>query len=253
MKTGDEFQQTVYGYWAKRFGREREEFTHPGTLVIQEKELAETGKAHLYRIDQLSLLRIDPCLAEQAGLPEGYHPDMGALTVGTLQASLRADLASTFLDYFLDPQDFKCFPAPENFITRRLHAEQDKPQLHDLYAACTEEELDLADIHVEEPDPVMYGMFAGEHLVAYAGHRYWDDVIADMGVLIHPDYRGQGLGKAIVSALCEWCLQNDVIPMYRVFSYNVHSCRLAESLGFKALVVIKTLESKTLLNKEHHG
>lgn len=252
MKTGDEFQQTVYGYWAKRFGREREELTRPGTLVIQEKELAETGKVHLYHIDRLSVVRIDPSLAAQAGLPEGYHPDRGTLTADMLQASLPVDLASTFLDYFLDPKDFKCFSSPESFTTRRLHAEQDNPQLQGLYAACTEEELDLADINVKEPDPVMYGMFAGEQLVAYAGHRYWEEVIADIGVLIHPAYRGQGLGKAVVSALCEWCLKNDVVPMYRVFSYNVHSCRIAESVGFKALVVIETLEAKTLLNEQNY-
>ena len=243
MKTSNEFQQIVYGYWAKRFGCERDDFVHPGTLVIKEEELAGTGRLHLYHIDRMSIVRADPSLAQQAGLPDGYDRDFGSLTVSRLQGSIRVEVASTFLDYFLDAKDFKCHTARGHFTTRRLDAENDNPQLLRLYEACTEEDLDEAAINVDEPDPVIYGMFAGEQLVAYASHRYWEDVIADMGVLIHPGYRGRGLGKAVVSALCEWCLQNDVIPMYRVFSYNAHSCRIAQALGFKEIVVIETLKA----------
>jgi predicted GNAT family acetyltransferase len=84
-------------------------------------------------------------------------------------------------------------------------------------------------------------MFEGGQLVAYASHRYWDDMIADIGVLIHPSYRGRGLGKAVVSALCEWCIENEVVPMYRVFTDHTHSRRIPEALGFKAMVIIETL------------
>jgi GNAT superfamily N-acetyltransferase len=242
VKTGNELGQIVYGYWAKRFSCEREDFLHPGTLVIKEEELAGTGKIHLYHIDRMSIVRIDPGLVKPAGLPDGYDRDFGSLTVSELQGSIRAEVESTFLDYYLDPKDFKCFTAGDNLTTRRLHAENDNPDLLRLYAACTEEDLDLAAIDVAEPDRVIYGMFDGSQLVAYASHRYWEDVIADMGVLIHPSYRGRGLGKAVVSALCEWCFENEVVPMYRVFSYNTHSCRLAQALGFKDLVVIETLK-----------
>jgi predicted GNAT family acetyltransferase len=60
--------------------------------------------------------------------------------------------------------------------------------------------------------------------------------------LIHPGYRGRGLGKAVVSALCEWCSANEVVPMYRVFTDHTHSRRITETLGFKEMVVIETLK-----------
>ncbi len=50
MKTGNELEQVVYGYWAKRFSCTREDFVHSGTLIIKEEELTGTGKINIYRI-----------------------------------------------------------------------------------------------------------------------------------------------------------------------------------------------------------
>ncbi|MBT3189017.1 MAG: GNAT family N-acetyltransferase [Anaerolineae bacterium] len=242
MKTGTELERVVYEYWAKRFGRVRQDFVHSGTLVIKEKELAGTGKFILYHIGKMSIVRVDPTLAKQAGLPDGYDRDFGSLTVNRLQELLPVELESTLLDSYLDPDDFECFTAGEEFTTRQLDLENDKAYLLRLYETCTEDDLDAADIIIEEPDPIIFGIFAGSKMVAYASHRYWDDVIADIGVLIHPKYRSRGLGKAVVSTLCEWCIQNDIVPMYRVFTDHVHSRRIPEAIGVKDLVAIKTLK-----------
>lgn len=246
MKTGNEFDQVVYGYWAKRFDCNREDFTRSGSLVIKEEELAETGKIIIYQIDRMNVVRAAPLPAIQAGLPDGYDRDLGSLTVKDLQGMVpeeyQVELESTLLDCFLDPRDFKSFTAGEDLTIRQLDAEKDSSDLMSLYEACTEEDLDYADIDIEEPDHVIYGIFAKGQLVAYASHRYWDDVFADMGVLVHPHYRGRGLGKVVVSALCEWCIENEVVPMYRVFSNLVHSRRLSQALGFKEMVIIQTLK-----------
>ena len=103
------------------------------------------------------------------------------------------------------------------------------------------EELDDADIILDEPDPVIMGLVHNGELTAYASHRYWgDEEIADIGVLIHPNYRGQGLGKAIVSSLCAWCFENNIVPMYRVFDDNTISKKIPKKLGFSELIPIFT-------------
>jgi len=246
MKTSDEFQQTVYGYWAKRFGCDRDDFDHPGTLMIRDDELNGTGKFYLYHIDKMSVARIDPSLSKQMGLPDGHDCASVSLSANGFKSlareDYRVDVENTLLDYFLDSRDFVFFSARGNFTARQLNPEIDNAHLLSLYNVCTEDELDAAAIYVDEPDPVIYGLFDEEKLVAYASHRYWDEVIADIGVLIHPGYRGRGLGKAVVSALCEWCISNDIVPMYRVFTGNIHSCRIPAALGFKQLVVIDTLK-----------
>ena len=246
MNTGSELEQVVYGYWAKRFDCDQEDFAHSGTLVIKEEELDETGKIHIYHIGRMSIVRVAPFLAKQAGLPDSYDRDFGSLTADKFQALVaeenRVELESTLLDCYLGPQELKCFVAGGDFTTRRLYADNDHSYLLSLYEACTEADLDEAEISIEEPDPVIYGIFAGGQLVAYASHRYWDEVIADMGVLVHPRYRGRGFGKAVVSALCEWCIGNGVVPMYRVFNDHPHSLRIPQALGFKEMVVIETLK-----------
>jgi len=246
MLTGDYFKQVVYGYWARRFECNREDFARPGTLVIKEKELAETRKTHIYQIDRMSIVRTFPILAKQAGLPDGCDRDFASLSVNRLQElaadKFKVEVESTLLDFFLDPEDFVPFPVGKDFTTHRLYAESENSILLSLFEACTEEDLDNADINIEEPDPVIYGIFSGKKLVAYASFRYWDDVIADMGVLIHPDYRGQGLGKAVISVLCKWCIENDVVPMYRVFNDHPYSIRIPQALGFQDLVIIETLK-----------
>ncbi len=250
MKTGNELEQVVYGYWAKRFSCTREDFVHSGTLVIKEEELAGTRKIYVYHIDKISVVRMAPSLAKQMGLPDGYDRNSVSLTVNELQslvgARYRVEIESTLLDCYLDAKDFKFFSAAGDFTTRRLYPENDNTYLLGLYDACTEEDLDEAEIYVDDPDPVIYGMFDEEQLVAYASHRYWDEIIADIGVLIHPNYRSRGLGKAVVSALCEWCIKNEVVPMYRVFSDHNHSRRIPQALGFKEMVIIETLKVTTL-------
>lgn len=246
MITGDELKEVVYGYWAKRFGCAREDFLHSGTLFIEEVDLVGTGNMYLYHIDQMRVLRIASSLADQVGLPDGLDRDSGSLTVNEIQSLVgegyRVEVESTLLDCYLDPRNFESFPAVGDFTARRLYPETDNRYLLDLYEACTEEDLDEAAIYVDEPDPVIFGIFDEGRLVAYASHRYWDNVIADIGVLIHPDYRSRGLGKAVISELCAWCIQNDVVPMYRAFSYHNHSRRIAQALGFKEMVIVETLK-----------
>ena len=62
-----------------------------------------------------------------------------------------------------------------------------------------------------------------------------------MGALTRPSYQNHGLGKAVISELCKWCIKNQIVPMYRVFSYHTHSQRIPLALGFKELVTIETL------------
>ena len=246
MKTGNEFQKKVYGCWAKRFGCDRDHFVHSGTLIIEDGEHSETNNMYIYHIDKMSIVRIAPSLSKQMGLPGRHEGDSVSLTVSGVKSLVgkkyQIERVNTLRDCFLDPKDFVCFSANGDFTARRLVPEKDNAHLLSLFNVCTEEDLDGADIYVDEPDPVIYRMFDGEQLVAYASHRYWDEVIADIGVLIHPSYRGRGLGKTVVSTLCEWCIQNDVIPMYRVFSDHVHSRRIPQALGFKELVIIETLK-----------
>jgi GNAT superfamily N-acetyltransferase len=214
-------------------------------LVIRDEELGGAGTVYIYHIDRMSVVRIGPALAKQLGLAGGCVGDSASLAADEVRSMggtrFPFEVGRTLLDCYLDAKDFRCFAAPGYLTARRLHPENDTAHLLSLYDACSEEDLDAAMILVDEPDPVIFGLFQKGQLVAYASHRYWGEIIADIGVLIHPDYRGRGLGKAVVSVLCEWCIQNDVVPMYRVYSDHTHSRGIGRALGFQEMVVMDSL------------
>jgi len=68
-------------------------------------------------------------------------------------------------------------------------------------------------------------------MVACASLYDWRG-FGDPGVLVHPDYRKRGLGKAVVSPICQWVLNQGRVMNYRCGSRNTGSARIAKSLGF---------------------
>jgi predicted GNAT family acetyltransferase len=69
-------------------------------------------------------------------------------------------------------------------------------------------------------------------LVAVAGYTVWGDVIAHIAVITHPQYRGQGYGRAVVSRLTEEVLRQGLVPQYRTLEANQPSMAIARTLGF---------------------
>jgi len=223
-------------------------------LVVEDEEFARTGNCYIYHINKMTVVRIASSLAEQVRLPDGHGRNSASLAANELRSLVgegyRVVVVSEFLYYYLDPKEFRHYTAVGDFTARRLYPEDDNSHLLSLYDACTKEDLDEAEIYIDEPDPVIYGIFDEGQLVAYASHRYWEEIIADIGVLTHPDYRSRGLGKAVVSELCEWCIQNGVVPMYRVYSDHIHSRRIPQALGFKETVIIEVLK---VIGEESHN
>ena len=245
MITGNELRKIVYAYWADRFGCSSGDFAQAGTLIIREEEFDESHWILIYHIDRVSIVRIAQKQVKHVVLPNEFDSEAGTLTATQLQQIVgekyQTEIVGPFFDNFLYPEVFKPFPVARNYSVRRLFPEKDNPILLAFYDQCTAEDLDEAEIFIDEPDPVIFGMFDGDQMVSYASHRYWGDKIADIGVLVHPNYRSQGLGKAVVSELCQWCIENDVVPMYRVFSGNIHSWHIQKALGFTEMVRIETL------------
>ena len=244
--TGKKLEQVVYGYWARRFGINYDDINRLGTSIIEEEDLINTGKVIIYTIDKRVVVRIDPSLVKELSISEKHYKnsllDTAELSNLLNKNGYKVKEKSTLLDCYLDPKDFVEFKPEDKFIARELNIDDDKAYMDSFFGVCSEEDLDKADIFLDNLDPVNFGIFHESQLVAYASSRYWENTIADIGVLIHPKYRGKGLGKAVVSKLCNWCIENQVVPMYRVFDYHIYSLRIPQSLGFEELVIIESIK-----------
>ncbi len=251
MIHSEKFTQLVYDFWARRFDYNAAEFDRLCTYIYEDQTLEGSGKAVLYQIGEVCIARLGADLLAQSGLEQAYPSAIKALDV----AGMREALAERFtvvveyklLDWFLDAERFIPQAIPSGFTARQLDGEQDDSILRAFYGAATADDLEKAEILVDEPDPVIFGLFdGGGQMAAYASHRYWEELLCDIGVLVHPHFRGQGLGAASVSTLCEWCIANEKIPMYRVLEDNPHSLTIPRGLGFQMMVRVDALK----INKE---
>lgn len=242
----ERFTELVYDFWARRFETMPSEFERASTYLYEDETLGGPSKAVLYQIGWMSILRVNAGLLADTGLAENYPCAIKDMDLDALREALdgRYTVAVdyTLLDWFLDADKLIRQPVPEGFSARRMDGVEDDDILQAFYAASSAEDLELAEIILDKPDPVIFGLFDGqERMAAYASHRYWEDLLCDIGVLVHPDFRGRGLGRAAVSTLCDWCIENEKIPMYRVLEDNTPSVTIAEALGFQMMVRVDAL------------
>lgn len=117
--------------------------------------------------------------------------------------------------------------------TARMLTKADKPAADALQAVCTELEWEHGGCKVGEQTAC--GIFVGKQLVALAGYVPWNGVIAQLDVVTHRDFRGQGYAKQVVTHVAQHALKEGLIPQYRTLESNNRSAHIAESLGFRRL------------------
>ena len=248
-------RETVFRYWASRFECDVSLFATPGSTVVPVEPMRNDGTLYLYRIDQHAVLRCDPLLARRIS---ECLPDASS----TLESSAARELFGSVFKhegdhphFYLDAADFVPTSAPSNIHMRRLAAEE-YALLDPFLEQCSETDVEWADIERDNHDPVIIcGFDTSQHdspLVAYASFRtltnyggdpQYGDQIGDVGVLIRPDCRSHGLGRAVVSAQSRWCLDHGVVPQYQVLATHEHSYRIPVALGYRPLLTVSAFSS----------
>ncbi len=226
------FDHAIYTNWAESLSCTVDHLKAPGTDLIPEEALAGSGAIHIRRIGRRAIARLDPALLEIARRALARLPGPAALEPAHLAPVLASRAIRKVEEgrlLYLFPPDFRPFNRPPDTKIRQL-ALDDAAALAALQEACTPEEVEMGEVSVE--DEIGFGCFAGESLVAVAtGFRLTG--FMDIGVLTHPAYRRRGLGKAVVSALCAWCIAEPAIAQYRCDAANTGSYRIARALGFR--------------------
>lgn len=247
--------QTVFHYWASRFDCDVALLHTSGSTILPEEQLHGENRFYLYTIGQHSFLRCDPLLVESMQQLLAQCPANKTIAEANLHAFFGARLHTDghHPHFYLQASHFQPTPSPDGIVMRRLR-EDEHGRLDHFLDNCTATDIEFADIKRDNPDPVIICGFDGDQIVAYASYRpvsayggdpQYGDQIGDIGVLIHADYRGWGLGKAIVAAQSQWCLENNVTPQYQVLETNRHSYRIPIALGYQQLLSIRVYNLDT--------
>lgn len=226
------FERAIHQHWAHYFGCPVAVTGQPGTTLRPEDQFAGDNAIHLWYIGAHTFVQLDPQCVPLVTQLLATLPPQTALKATTLQQAWGA-AAVKFHDqglvHYLYPPELPAY-APAAPARLRQLTPADSAQMAALHAACTPAEVDEG--FVEVTHQIAFGGFVGEQLVA-AASGYERTGFMDIGVLTHPGFRRQGLGKAVVGALCAWAAPQNYIAQYRCDAQNTSSASVAQALNFR--------------------
>lgn len=125
--------------------------------------------------------------------------------------------------------DARCFRRvhPDHRVRVRLPRHE---RLLGLMRACDPAEADESGV-AEWTSPVFTIERTGAAIAA-SGYTVLSEALANVGVLVHPGWRGGGLARAVAGAAVAHAIARDLVPQWRARSALIASRRVAQSLGF---------------------
>jgi len=140
------------------------------------------------------------------------------------------------------------FLDPKNYTVASLDSAYEISEVDDIMIDtfetftkdCSQEDLDEGFVSLG--DSLVFGCFHKNKLVGVASYWFLTDHLADIGVIVHPDYRKKGIGKALVSRLSQWGMKQGKINMYRHDRKNEKSRKVAQAIGFEEHVNLEVIK-----------
>lgn len=209
----------MQNFWAAKLGIDPAQLGAPGTHVVVLEDLKDFVLE--YRLLQTSLVCVPPNL--EAVASARFTNTNAALEPDRMIALFPALLERRWEDYVWYTGER---PALQDTPIRALTT-NDAQQLEELRAACSEIERDTGDVEISQHSVI--GWLETGALLS-AASLIVEGQIADVGVLTHPDHRGRGLGKAVVTALIHRALEAGLTVQYMTQQENTGSRRIAAAL-----------------------
>ncbi len=113
----------------------------------------------------------------------------------------------------------------------RLLTSADEAAMRDLAEGCGETAWKQSKIELDRL--TNFGLFVGPKLVAASGYVNMGGVLAYIGVITHPDHRGKGYAKSVVTASMTHALEKSLLPMWRTLEAHEAAVQLAGAMGFQ--------------------
>ena len=102
-----------------------------------------------------------------------------------------------------------------------------------LAAACGPQDAQESGILAVESSVAVWQV-AGR-VVAASGYQVWHGQLGQLSVLVDPEFRGRGLGKAVAARVVGQVVEAGLVPQWRGRSTLVTSRRIAGNLGLVEL------------------
>lgn len=220
------FSQSIADSWLAGITKAELE---PGWVRVVADEAAKHPISLLTLNDRCGIARIRPPLAAQLGVTNAELIDADILHAAIAAANIALNGAD-YVHYLPIETQQQLLAADCSEQTRQLTA-SDAEAFQAMIDSAPEDDIDEA--YVELDHWLVYGTFVDGKLVCAASMYPWDGtLLADLGVITPPKFRGRGYARETVRAMSAHALRDGYEPQYRCQLDNAASVALAASAGF---------------------
>ena len=104
--------------------------------------------------------------------------------------------------------------------------------LEAVAAASPPDDVETSGVRDAEWAATLVAHAESDAPVAAATWQVWHHMLAHLGVLTRPEYRGRGMGRYIAAVAAQEAFDEGLIPQWRAAAGAPGSQKIAESLGF---------------------
>lgn len=194
--------------------------------VFEVAEDAHDGALLAYRIDDVSMVRVEEGLGEEIrSVVDGLCHDelfsiLGAYELSRATLQHGVSVWGPSLYYFGDAVVFT--PSNEDAAVVLSSEEVEEIVDKEVFWHCA-----------WEGAVVCFGILEEGRLVALTTVRSFGDPVFEIGVDVAPDTSLRGLGGAVMSAAGNWILEQGGLILARTSQWNIPSARLLRSVGLQ--------------------
>lgn len=266
--------ERIERFWAARFGCAVARLRSAGVKVLPSEERAKAwvfryGDSCIWHVPAgmvehvaAALRIVGPAAVTPAGVtpPDGADADMTAVDTapagdvlppgrvttqdafspGTIRAVLGAAPGAALSRLlgpcpiaYCDEETFRSAGA-EARLAPGLLGREDRAAVEVLAAGCGQEAWDHGGVELDAQEAV-FGCFVGSELVAAASYKVWDGVIAHVGVVTHPAWRGRGYGRAVAAAATQHAISDGLVAQWRTLASNLPSVAVGTAIGYETV------------------
>jgi GNAT superfamily N-acetyltransferase len=218
----------IDAYWAEFFGCSVQDLHRDKTVVVTHKALERYEGALVFRHAPSCIISVPDTVPEVERAKLRRAPPAEASDPGFLSQVFQVDAEKVRGPAgigFADRADFTPMASPA-----RLLGDADEAAIRRLADRCGEAVWQHSRLYPSRGS--MVGLFQGGDLVAASGYLVIKDLIALVGVVIHPEWRGRGLGRRVVKAAMQDAFDQDLVPAWRTPPSDDRAVALGRSLGF---------------------
>jgi hypothetical protein len=219
----------VDAYWASYFGCTVDDLNGTATRVFTHTALATYDGALAFRHGNACIFSVPESSPEIERAKLRAAKPAEAFTAQFLAKVFVIDPDHVTGPAWVGVADRSSFK-PEKSPARILTA-ADEAAMRDLAEGCGETAWKQSKIAVDRQ--TNFGLFVGPKLVAASGYLNLGGLLAYIGVITHPDYRGKGHAKSVVTASMTHAIEHHLLPMWRTLDAHDTAVKLAGAMGFQ--------------------